>query len=178
MDTLNPYAAPQATVADVATAPGDGPGALNFWTWRGRIGRLRFLAWTTGAWILLRFATVLAAVVMGAADLGLWVLAVPSLAVLVLTAFWTVQRSHDMGWSGWTALLCIIPLVGLIWVFKGGDAGRNEFGAPPPPNNWGVRILGLLLPVTFAIGMLAAVALPAYQDYVTRSTAAGTTGGN
>ncbi len=74
-----------------------------------------------------------------------------------------------MDWSGWTVLLTLIPLVGLIWVFKRGSEGTNGYGAPPPPNTTGVKILGLLLPILFVVGMLAAIAIPAYVEYTRRA---------
>ena len=83
-----------------------------------------------------------------------------------------IQRSHDMNMSGWWSLAALIPIVGLVWVFKGGTAGTNRWGAPPPPNGPMVKIFGLLMPVLFVVGILAAIALPAYQGYVTRAKAA------
>jgi hypothetical protein len=74
-----------------------------------------------------------------------------------------------MDWSGWTILLAIIPLVGLIWLFKAGSPGENRFGAPPPPNTTGVKVLGLIFPLIAFIGIVAAIALPAYQTYVKRA---------
>ena len=91
------------------------------------------------------------------------------MAALVFSVITAIQRSHDMDWSGWTVLLTLIPLVGLIWVFKPGSAGANSYGAPPPPNTTGVKILALLLPAIVIIGILAAIAIPAYVDYQNRA---------
>jgi hypothetical protein len=74
-----------------------------------------------------------------------------------------------MDWSGWTVLLTLIPFVALIWVFKRGSEGTNSYGAPPPPNTLGVKILGLLLPVLAVVGILAAIAIPAYVEYTRRA---------
>ena len=70
-----------------------------------------------------------------------------------------------MDLSGWWSIAAFIPLVGLLWVFKGGTRGANRWGPPPPPNALAVRIIGLLLPAVFVVGIVAAIALPAYQAY-------------
>ena len=138
------------------------------WSASGRIGRLRYLAYSTGAWLLVgAFAGLVAAILDPTFAMILAVVAY--IAALVFGVIAGIQRSHDMDWSGWTLFLNIIPLVGLIWVFKPGSAGTNNYGPPPPPNTTGVKVLGLLLPIVFVIGMLAAIAIPAYADYQKRA---------
>ena len=51
-----------------------------------------------------------------------------------------VKRYHDLGRSGMSFLLCLIPLIGVIWVliecgFMKGNSGKNRYGADPlkPP---------------------------------------------
>jgi len=74
---------------------------------------------------------------------------------MVLSVFSAIQRSHDMDWSGWTVLLSLIPLFGLIWLSMPGTPGRNRFGAPPPPNTTGVKVGAALIPVLFVLLVLA-----------------------
>ncbi len=172
----NPYAPPRAAVADVNYDDDVGFQAVSAFSWRGRIGRLRYLAYTTAGYFLIGVASallgfVLAAMRMGEAAAPI-ATALTVIPMLIFVAMITVQRSHDMDWSGWMSLLALIPFVGLIWVFKSGSQGKNRFGAPPPPNTLGIKILGLLFPAIFVIGILAAVALPAYQDYTQRARAA------
>ena len=73
-------------------------------------------------------------------------------------------------------LLILIPLLGMIWgfiwLFGRGTPHANRYGPPPPPNSLGVKILGTVLPINFIVGILAAIALPAYSDYVKRAQAA------
>jgi len=51
-----------------------------------------------------------------------------SVPVAVLAA---IRRSHDLGRSGWFALICIIPFAGWYLVFKRGDSGPNKYGPSP-----------------------------------------------
>ena len=173
MSTVNPYAPPGAAVADVDDLdPGTQP--VKLFSAKGRIGRLRLLAYSTAAYVLFLGASMVIGFAIGAtggkdgAAIAVYLLMIPWIIFAVLTA---IQRSHDMNWSGWWSLLALIPLVGLIWVFKSGTKGANRFGAPPPPNTLGVKILGLAFPVIAGIGIVAAVALPAYQTYVQRAKA-------
>ena len=173
-EAVNPYAAPKAAVADVYDNE-SGVQPVKLFSAKGRIGRLRYLAYNLGSYILM----VAAAAVLGftAGALGfpraagvLGVLAViPYFIFIVLQ---TIQRSHDMDWTGWTAILALIPFVGLIWLLNPGTKGGNRFGAPPPPNTTMVKIGGLAFPLIMVVGIIAAVALPAYQGYTQRAKAA------
>jgi uncharacterized membrane protein YhaH (DUF805 family) len=51
-----------------------------------------------------------------------------SLALLIPSLAVSVRRMHDVGHSGWYA---IIPLYGLILSFAPGDDGENEYGSDP-----------------------------------------------
>jgi uncharacterized membrane protein YhaH (DUF805 family) len=57
------------------------------------------------------------------------------LAVLVPSLAVSIRRLHDINKSGWTLLLGLIPLVGLILLIvfyaKEGDAGDNNYGPNP-----------------------------------------------
>jgi uncharacterized membrane protein YhaH (DUF805 family) len=84
----------------------------------------------------------------------------------------TIQRSHDMNWSGWTSLLVLIPFVGLIWLFIPGTQGKNRFGHPPPPTPAGVKIgafIAIFLGILEVIGLLLAISLPAYRNHLNRA---------
>jgi len=51
-----------------------------------------------------------------------------SIPVAVIAA---IRRSHDLGYSGWFALICVIPFAGWYLVFKKGETGTNKYGPPP-----------------------------------------------
>lgn len=54
----------------------------------------------------------------------------PSIAI-------TVKRLHDIGWTGWLALLSLVPIAGFVIVvvnwFIPGNQGENKYG--PDPRN-------------------------------------------
>lgn len=158
-----------------------------FYGFRGRIGRLRYLAYTT-VMSLLFYGLV--SVVGGVAGLIFFTfgLAEPVasenfwLAVLVILAVVlaiggvyaalapTIRRLHDINRTGWWSLLGLIPYINgffvLFLLFMPGTDGTNNYGVPARPPTTRVKILALLVPIVMIIGILAAIALPAYQDYV------------
>ena len=173
-EAVNPYAAPKAAVADVYDNE-SGVQPVKLFSAKGRIGRLRYLAYGLAGYLLMlliaiAFGAVAGALGKGSAAATLGLLAtIPYFIFIILL---TIQRSHDMDWTGWSAILAFIPLVGLIWIFNAGSKGGNRFGAPPPPNTTLVKIGGLAFPFIMVVGIIAAVALPAYQDYTKRAKAA------
>jgi uncharacterized membrane protein YhaH (DUF805 family) len=162
----NPYQAPAARVSDIDTD--EEFQEVRMWSASGRIGRLRYLAYSTGATLLCAvFAAVLTAVL--GQSMGAVLTIVAYVVLVVFSVIIAIQRSHDMDWSGWSVLATLIPLVALIWIFKPGTHGANGYGAPPPPNTIGVKILACLLPILFFVGILAAIAIPAYVEYTRRA---------
>ena len=107
------------------------------WSASGRLGRLRYLAYATGAYLVAVAIAAALAAVLGE-SLGAILAVLVYIATLVFSVLVSIKRSHDMDWTGWTVLLTLIPFVGLIWLFKRGSEGTNNYGAPPPPNTTGV----------------------------------------
>ena len=160
---VNPYQAPSAAVADA----GDQTQPVKVFSISGRIGRARYIAYGIGFYIL--FGGIVGGLatlgsVGGALTVVAWV------ALMVIAFMLTIQRCHDFNVSGWLALLMVIPLANLIFLIIPGTDGPNRFGGPTPPNTIGVLILAWLFPAVAAIGVIAAIALPAYQDYQKRAT--------
>jgi hypothetical protein len=83
-----------------------------------------------------------------------------------------IQRCHDCDKSGWLVLLMLVPLLNMFFAlyltFMPGTDGPNRFGARPVPNSAGAIILACLFPL-IVIGILAAVAIPAYNQYSARA---------
>jgi len=173
-EAVNPYAAPRAVVDDVYDKE-VGVQPVKLFSAKGRVGRLRYLAYGLVGYLIMLVAAFVAgllAAATGKAELAGIFGMLAALPYLVFIALLTIQRSHDMGWTGWTALLAFIPLAGFVWIFNPGTKGGNRFGAPPPPNTTMVKIGALAFPLIMVIGIIAAIALPAYQDYVKRAKAA------
>ncbi len=157
---------------------------------QGRIGRLRFIAYSLMTGVIffavyLVFAAVLGigAGVMGASGspegamafggiLMLFILAL-IVAATVLKFIWAVRRAHDMNVSGWLSLILLVPFGEFVFWFAPGTDGENQYGPPPPPNGTGV-VVAVILPLVlfvlfFVFAILAAISIPAYQGYIERS---------
>lgn len=138
----SPYAPPKAAVAPASPAVGD----LNVFALEGRIGRLRYLAWSLV--LIGAFAGVMAVVAIAAnvsEILGAALAIGAVLGLLVVSVQIGAQRLHDIGWSAWLLLLNIVPLINsLFWILMlvvPGSAGANRYGPPPPRNSLAVKLL-------------------------------------
>lgn len=161
----NPYGAPRAAVDDAS----EEYQPVRLFAVSGRIGRARYILYSMGASMLIMFLGGLASALLGAA--GAVVMVVAWVAIVVISIMLTIQRSHDFDMTGWFALLVLVPLANLIfWIIPGTDGG-NRFGARTPPNSTGVLIGIWIVPLIFVLGIAAAVAIPAYQQYVERAAA-------
>ena len=171
----NPYNAP---ASDLSHA-GEGGGTYEpqVLAVNGRIGRLRYLAYTFGlAMACMMIAGILMAALAAISPklMALGMIAyIPALAVSFIMS---IRRLNDMGQPGWLSLLSIIPLLnfffGLWLMFGSGDEGSNKYGLPPTKNSSGVVAAACIIPMVMVVGILAAVAIPAYQSYVIKAKAA------
>jgi uncharacterized membrane protein YhaH (DUF805 family) len=174
-DPESPYAPPRAAVGEAlpAFAP------LKAFSFEGRIGRLRFLAWTMALTLVtLAVGSVLAvfglALISTDSTAGLILGGMLVFILVVALAFvsiqFSVQRLHDIGWSGWLWLLNLVPFVSTFFPFvimvMPGNATANRYGAPPPPNSTAVKVLSSLWIVFIAIVVIGALAggITAIQD--------------
>jgi uncharacterized membrane protein YhaH (DUF805 family) len=156
----NPYAKPNAAVA----AAGEQYQEVRVFATSGRIGRVRYIAYGMGIYLLFGILGALLSFVIGQAGMMVaWV------AITVIGFMLTIQRCHDFNTTGWLSLLVLVPLVNLIFWFIPGTDGENRFGPQTPPNGAGVIIAALIVPILAIGGILAAVALPAYQQYTVRA---------
>jgi uncharacterized membrane protein YhaH (DUF805 family) len=176
MNTTSPYATPKTEVLSNQEAYG----TIKVLSAKGRIGRLRYIAYTIGISVLVYLVmgalTGLVAAVMSEGAVGQAILPIAALGfggMIFINIVLTIQRCHDFNMSGWLSLTLLIPLVPLIFWFIPGTEGANKYGPPPPPNRSVAVIIVIILIMLVVLGILAAIAIPAYQDYVARATAAG-----
>jgi type IV pilus assembly protein PilA len=171
MQNRNPYAAPHANVARGDDA--EEYGEIKIFSAAGRLGRLRYIGYTFGLTILIFILIAIASGLAALADpaAAVTVAGIGYVALIVVQVLLTIQRSHDMNVTGWLSLISLVPLAFLVFWFVPGTPGENNYGKPPPPNTGGVIALACLLPfaMIFGVGILAAIAIPAYQDYTIRA---------
>jgi hypothetical protein len=94
----------------------------------------------------------------------------------VISVLLAIQRLHDFDASGWWSLAMLVPLLNLVLtialLFAPGTSGTNRYGPQTPPNSTRVTVLAALFPLIFVTGIVAAIAIPAYQEYSARATGA------
>ena len=136
----------------------------------GRIGRLRFLAWSMVLSLVAMpivgvFALIGLGLVSTDSTAGLIIGGIVAfflfLAFMIVSILFSVQRLHDIGWSGWLWLLNLVPFVGsffpLVMMIMPGTTGANRYGAPPPPNSTAVKVLCSLWIVVIGLFFVGAM---------------------
>jgi len=173
MNAANPYITPDASLdneQDELYQP-------SIFSFKGRIGRLRYLAYGIGTSLVLMLVmmpimggTMLAGgMVGGEAGMGGMALIAMILfyvATLVFSVMFGKRRLNDLNRSGWWFLLLFVPIVNLLMaiyvIFFPGAESSNNFGPAPAANTLGVKILAWILPAIFVVGIVAAIAIPLY----------------
>ena len=170
-DNANPYSMPDASLDVGHDEEAYQPKIFSF---KGRIGRLRYLAYNAGYNLLMLGALFLmaggTAALTTVPDFGStfgMVYIVANIVGFVITIMWGKRRLNDLNRTGWLMLLLIVPVVNLLFILYlicfSGSEESNNYGPPPVANTLGVKILGSLLIVLFALGIIgifAAVLIP------------------
>ncbi|WP_095149214.1 DUF805 domain-containing protein [Pseudomonas sp. Irchel s3a18] len=157
----SPYAPPRAPVGEALPAFSE----LKVFSVQGRIGRLRYLAWSLAALMIIGAVAGTLGLGLLADDqrvLGALVCVVALLAYFYVNITISVQRLHDLGWSGWLWFLNLVPFVGGLFplalaVIPGND-GANRYGPPQPPNSTAVKVLSALWLVVIVLTVVGALA--------------------
>jgi len=173
MEQANPYAVPNAPVGGMQT---EGFGKVDLFTANGRLGRVRYffygmLIGLVGL-VLVGLSSLLFTI---SPILGGVVVTVVYIAMFVISILLTIQRCHDFNMTGWLSLLLLVPLAPLVFYFIPGTKGSNQYGLQSPPNSKGIVAGAIILPIAMFLimGIISAIAIPAYQDYVEKAKAAG-----
>lgn len=153
-EPFSPYAPPRAPVVEQMT----GYGELKVFSAQGRVGRVRYLAWTLAAFagLMLAIGICVSALSLSLVGGGL-LIALTMLAFVVVSFQIGCQRLHDLGWSGWLLLLTLVPYLGSVFlillVVIPGNKTANRYGPLPPPNTRGVKIVACLwlLPIVLSV---------------------------
>lgn len=119
----------------------------NFFQWRGRLNRLRFLKRLLvlfGVSLVLYILMVLLVVLMSdhamqpnesAAEGVFGFFTLLCIPITISSYMLMIRRLHDIGLSGFFVLLSFIPIVSLGFMlyifFKQGTTGDNQYGADP-----------------------------------------------
>ncbi|WP_347928152.1 DUF805 domain-containing protein [Pseudomonas helvetica] len=172
----SPYSPPRAPVGEALPAFSE----LKVFSVQGRIGRLRYLAWSLVALLIMgAIAGVFGLSLLSGNQIVLStiVCVVAFVAYLYINITISVQRLHDLGWSGWLWFLNLVPFIGSLFPFAlaalPGNVGANRYGAPQPPNSTAVKVLcGLWLVViaVFFVGALAGGLSTLTEEYESTST--------
>lgn len=187
--TANTYQSPTANLEHNGQAHDQVTNNSKWYQLSGRIGRLRYLGYQMLMTVLM-YIVITAVALIGFGVLteftnettstgGFYFLMLLIALPLLFLVFYSgiiypKRRLHDLNLSGWLVLLMFIPLVNTLFplylMFAAGNDRVNQYGNPPRPNRT-IHYVGVIAPIVgiFMLGILAAIAIPAYQDYVQRA---------
>ena len=179
MNEANPYITPDASLdneQDELYQP-------NIFSFKGRIGRLRYLAYGIGTSLILMLVmmpilggTMFAGGMVGGeaamGGLAMGAMILFYVATLVFSVMFGKRRLNDLNRSGWWFLLFIVPIANFFMaiyvIFFPGAENSNNFGPAPVANTLGVKILAWILPAIFIVGMVAAIVIPTLSGMTPR----------
>ena len=169
----NPYQAPEANIQTAVDATEYQPELISV---RGRIGRLRYLAYGLFGMVI---AIPLMLIIFGlgvidptmfledeASSFRATIIFYLALSPVFIWSFIVgARRFNDLNISGWWVLAMILPLVNtviaLILLLWPGTKGVNNYGPQPTANSGGVKavawiVIGLMV-IGFGAGFFAAM---------------------
>lgn len=153
----SPYATPQAQVGEALPEFGE----LRPFGVTGRIGRMRYLAWSMVLILAALPVVGFTALLMSQFPvIGGILFTLEIIALVMVNVQFGVQRLHDIGWSGWLYLLNFVPFIGsvfpLLMMVIPGTQGPNRYGQIQPPNSTSVLVMAW---ISIGSGILAVLAI-------------------
>ncbi|MBS1198429.1 MAG: hypothetical protein H6R18_2214 [Proteobacteria bacterium] len=144
----------------------EGPNWLSL-SFEGRFGRLSYLWASVFCWF------IIAGGVFTAVKTGSWLL---GLGAILLSFVYSIRlmvlRNHDIGWSGWLALVSLIPYVNALYsillAVVPGNRGANDYG-PQSPRAGGLAAAAGICCLVFTFGIFSSVfkqAIAMYEGHV------------
>lgn len=175
----SPYQSPRGAITPTSSVE---YGEVKIFSNQGRLGRVRYIGYSAGLGLLINLLTFIwgsLAAMLSPGQSNQWLIWVGTGPLMLLGLgvgiMLSIQRLHDFNASGWWSIINVVPFANLVLylvlLIMPGTQGSNRFGPPPPPNTLGVILLALVLPLVMIIGILAAIAIPAYHDYTERARA-------
>lgn len=152
----------------------------------GRFGRLSYLGWNMLMFIIVIsfffvvgiIASFIAPNLFSSTADGsisipfMLIMAVVYITLIYISFIFIIRRLHDCNQSGWLSLLFLIPIINFFFIlyliFAPGTPGSNDFGAPRTTQSW-EKVLGWMYGLVPILGILAAISIPAYQNYIERA---------
>jgi uncharacterized membrane protein YhaH (DUF805 family) len=128
---------------------------------RGRLGRVRYIAYSLGAVIGVCLFMLLAAYAcLLAGNFGRLLYTILSFLALygflpILFVILTAKRAHDFNFGSWAALLLLVPIVNLAFWFIPGTRGENTYGTEPEVESLGMQAIAVILPLLLIGAFLA-----------------------
>lgn len=163
MEETNVYQTPAGELSQGSDEYAD----MKFFTFAGRLGRLRYIAYAFGIPILMIALLGIAAAVLVpmSETFGGAVAVVGGIGILLVCISFGLRRLHDLDKSGWWMLLLIVPLVNIIlalyMIFARGVKGSNQYGLETPANSTGVKVTATLCAIYYVGSIIAAITVPA-----------------
>ena len=164
--TNNPYQAPSSDVNNMSTDSSYDPKVFSV---KGRIGRLRYLAYN-----LLGFLAYLPAIAILAmtfstngpgSTFGVVTTVITGISYL-LAFIWmiivSIRRFNDINMTGWLSITMFVPVInliaGLALLFAPGTNTSNKYGPRPVANSTGVKLaagLAIFFFIALTVGVIA-----------------------
>lgn len=184
MADSNPYTTPDAVLSSMEEVETYEPAIVSF---SGRIGRMRYLAYTTAMYVALAAIGLIGSLIVGveafvtgdpaAMPISAWVLfGVIYLFAFIISLMYGKRRLNDLNRTGWWQLLYFIPpilsffmpLIGLLgllaiplaiyMLFFPGTSGNNDYGPEPTDNTMGVLILAWIWIALVLLSIIGVIA--------------------